>query len=211
MNLKEILHIWLSDTWSLNVEFGVLAVIAFLLVVLISIVRLWPFLRRNTYYETELTIQLGGIGTVKLKSNHEIAQIAHKAWSELITRKAGLPFDADHDVIAEVYDSWYELFGTIRGLIKEIPADQLKDKNTKALTKLLVEALNKGMRPHLTKWQARFRRWYERQIIGDKNLDRPPQDIQKEYPNYAELIEDLVKINQQLVAYTEELRKLFAF
>ncbi|MBI3618968.1 hypothetical protein HY213_02955 [Candidatus Peregrinibacteria bacterium] len=210
MNFKEILHVWLSDTWSLIVEFGVLAVVAFLLIAIILITRLLPFFRRNRYYETELTIQLGGIGTIKLKSNHEIAQIAHKAWSELITRKAGLPFDPEHDVIAEVYDSWYELFGTIRALIKEVPANLLKDRNTKQLTKLLVDALNKGMRPHLTKWQARFRRWYERQIIGDKNLDRPPQDIQKDYPHYAELIEDLVKINKQLVDYTTELQKLFS-
>jgi hypothetical protein len=211
MNIKEILHIWLSDTWSLQAEFGPLAILLFILLALIAIFRIRHLLTRDHYYETELTVQLGGIGTVKLRSNHEIAQIAHKAWSELITRKAGLPFDPEHDVIAEVYDSWYELFGTIRALIKEVPANQLKDRNTKQLTKLLVEALNKGMRPHLTKWQARFRRWYERQIIGDKNLDRPPQDIQKDYPHYAELIEDLVKINQQLVAYTEELRKLFAF
>ena len=42
---------------------------------------------------------------VKLKANIEDKKIAHKIWTELITRKAALPFERDKDVITEVYDS----------------------------------------------------------------------------------------------------------
>tara|TARA_Y100000310_G_C20684535_1_gene818117 strand:- start:3003 stop:3389 length:387 start_codon:yes stop_codon:yes gene_type:complete len=112
------------------------------------------------FEETELNITLGGIGSVKIKPSHEVAQIAHKAWSELITRKAGLQFEPENDVVVEVYNSWYQLFSEMRSLIKEIPASHLKRSETKKLVNLLVDSLNKGMRPHLTKWQAKFRRWY---------------------------------------------------
>ena len=127
----------------------------------------------------------------------------------MITRKAGLLFDPEHDVIAEIYDSWFELFKTTRTLIKEIPAEQIKEKNTKLLVGTLVDILNKGMRPHLTKWQARFRRWYNCQIEQGKT-DASPQDIQKLYPHYKALTEDLIKVNKEMVSYANELKKLFS-
>src|SRR5205807_2700637 len=107
-------------------------------------------------------VQLGGIGTVKIRPSYEDIQVAHQAWIELVTRKAALPFEERNDVIAEVYDSWYALFREMRNLTKTIPAERVRgSKDTQALVRLLVDALNHGLRPHLTKWQARFRRWYE--------------------------------------------------
>jgi hypothetical protein len=57
------------------------------------------------------------------------------------------------------------------------------------------------IRPHLTEWQARFRRWYERE--GDKEADAAvaPQDIQRRYPRYEELKADMEKVNQRLMRY----------
>jgi hypothetical protein len=57
----------------------------------------------------EAEISLGNIGKIKIRPNHEVIQIAHKAWTELVTRKAALPFDQEHDLIIEVYNSWYTL------------------------------------------------------------------------------------------------------
>src|SRR5437773_1730066 len=45
-------------------------------------------------------VALGGIGTVKIRPSYEDIQVAHKAWVELVTRKAALPFQEDHDVIS---------------------------------------------------------------------------------------------------------------
>lgn len=208
MNLKELLHVWLSDNFSLNIEIGILFIavlaIASIIIFIIRISRVKSLI----FNEVELNISLGGIGNVKIKSNHETAQIAHKAWSELITRKAGLQFDPEHDIIFEIYNSWYQLFAEIRTLIKQIPAGHLKNKNTKKLINLLVDSLNKGLRPHLTKWQARFRKWYLAELENEENKNKTPQEIQRTYPHYEDLLSDLLAINQHLVAYTHELKKL---
>ncbi len=87
----------------------------------------------------------------------------------------------------------------------------LHNKNTKILVNLLVDALNKGLRPHLTKWQGRFRRWYENELTKEINKNKTPQEIQKAYPHYDELITDLMVINQQMIVYTNELKKLIKF
>src|SRR5690349_12778333 len=72
--------------------------------------------RGKPYQLIQLDIQLGNIGCVQLRPNWEDIQIAHKIWTELVTRKAAIPIDPDHDVIVEVYDSWYGLFQRIRQL-----------------------------------------------------------------------------------------------
>ena len=64
--------------------------------------------------------------------------------------------------------------------------------------------LNDGLRPHLTKWQARYRKW-EKQASEKEGT---PQDIQKSYPEYVELIEDLRKTNQKMINYKELMYKI---
>lgn len=206
MNWKDIITIYLTDNYSLSIEFGPAILVVVLIIVAILIIKLLTKQNWGLRHDIELNINLGGIGNVRIKPNHELEQIAHKAWTELITRKAGLQFDLEHDVIVEVYNSWYVLFGEIRNLVKEIPAEKIKDENTQKLVNLLVDSLNKGLRPHLTKWQARFRKWYEHET--KEHDDKTPQEIQKMYPLYGDLIQDLVVINQQMVAYTNELKKL---
>lgn len=208
MNWNELLHIWISDHFSLNIEVGIFLVVILAAVAILIFILRWVVNKSLIFSETELNISLGGIGSVKIKPSHEVAQIAHKAWSELITRKAGLQFEPDNDVVVEVYNSWYQLFSEMRSLIKEIPAGYLKKGNTKKLIDILVDSLNKGMRPHLTKWQAKFRRWYEAELKKELNNDKTPQEIQKQYPLYNDMIQDLIFVNQQLVAYTAEIKKL---
>jgi hypothetical protein len=208
MNFKEIIKLYLSDNGTLHLEVGffVLSMVIVWFIILI-LQTIWGKKSLIIKHDIELNITLGGIGGINIKPNHEVSQIAHKAWTELVTRKAGLPFDLDNDVIVEVYNSWYVLFGEIRNLVKQIPTKQIKDENTQKLVDLLVDSLNKGLRPHLTIWQAKFRRWYMNETEG-KNFDKTPQEIQKMYPQYQELVQDLIIINQHLVEYTKEIRKL---
>src|ERR1700682_18198 len=79
---------------------------------------LWD--RKSLFHKYELVklnVQLGNVGSVELRPNNEDVQIAHRIWTELMTRKAAQPIDIEHDVIVEIYDSWYALFGRIRQLI----------------------------------------------------------------------------------------------
>lgn len=63
-----------------------------------------------------------------------------------MTRKVGLLFEEDKDVIVEVYNSWYSLFGIIRDLLKEIEPRK-KDKDLEKLENILVKTLNYGLKP----------------------------------------------------------------
>ncbi len=149
-----------------------------------------------------------GIGNqkLKLKINDDDAQIAYKIWVELSTRKIGIKIDPEKDVIEEVYNSWYQFFGVTRELIKNIPVSKMKRESTREIIELSICILNQGMRPHLTKWQAEFRKWYKQNSKNE--LELSPQEIQRKFPQYDELMKDLTKINEHMVNYCESMKKI---
>lgn len=208
MNGPELLHLHVVD--------GLLVLkvsLWLLLAVLIFVIVLRMFLWKSThslfhkYKVVRLNVQLGNVGSVELQPNNEDVQIAHRIWTELVTRKAAQPIDVEHDVIVEIYDSWYALFGRIRQLISDIPGHMIRnEKSTQELVRIATQTLNNGLRPHLTRWQARFRHWYENCPTDTKA--KYPQDCQKQFPDYALLIEDMKKVNAQLIQYSGELEKI---
>lgn len=114
---------------------------------------------------------------------------------ELSTRNIH-DFDEDNDVIIEIYNSWYQLFGITRLLLEEIPASRIP--YSKELIDLVNSMLNQGLRPHLSKWQAKYRSWYKSHI---ENLEKmTPQEYQKEYPDYEVLLKDLLDTNSKMLS-----------
>ena len=141
-------------------------------------------------------VNLGiGQNTIKFKYNRKDQEIAYKIWVELNTRKIGLEFERDYDVIVEVYNSWYSFFGIARELLKEMPCEILT-----------IQVLNIGLRPHLTQWQAKFRKWYDIECENNKNLS--PQEIQKKYPEYDLLLTDLIKTNENMIYYRNLMKEI---
>lgn len=150
-------------------------------------------------------MQLGiGNNNVKFKINRNNQEIAYKLWVELSTRKIGLEFEPEYDVIIEVYNSWYAFGGTARDLLKEIPVEAI-DKSD-YLIKLTIDVLNKGLRPHLTRWQAKFRQWYK--IERENDCLKPSQELQKEYPQYEELVKDLQETNPKMIYYCSLMKDI---
>lgn len=147
-----------------------------------------------------------GIGNskIKLSYNKKDQEVAYKLWVELSTRKIGIPFDEEHDVIVQVYDSWYEFFKIAREILKEIPAERIPYSNE--LINLSEQVLNEGLRPHLTKWQAEFRMWYEKEVKTSQNLS--PQEIQIKYPKIDLLITDLKNTNKHMIEYKKLMGKI---
>ena len=166
--------------------------------------KILPLLHKNSMYIDEVELGIGTNSKVKIKFSREDREIAYKLWVEMSTRKIILPFDEENDVIVEVYDSWYSFFGIARGLLKDIPVEKLN--SSKQLISVTDRVLNKCLRPHLTKWQARFRKWYNLQL--DSNSDLTPQEIQYTYPHYNELVNELKAINKNIDYYGEVLKKL---
>lgn len=187
------------ESWNIIVvKLNWLAVIILLIVLLVLCIIFKKCMKLvNKYSVTINEVNLGiGNSSIKLSYSKKDQEIAYKLWVELSTRKIGLPFDRENDVIKEVYDSWYDFFKIARELLKEIPLSRIPYSSD--LIQLTEKVLNMGLRPHLTMWQARYRKWYDEAL---KEKSGTPQDIQKLYPEYSTLIEDLLKTNEKMIEY----------
>jgi hypothetical protein len=152
-------------------------------------------------------VELGsGNHKISFRPNNVDRQIAYSIWVELSTRKVGLPIDLDDDVISEVYDSWYAFFGVTREMIKDVPVSKINKDSTTKIINLSIDVLNEGLRPHLTKWQARYRHWYEFRMT--EKADISPQELQKNFPSYEDLSKDLLEVNTRLIAYRRKMYEL---
>ncbi|MDE2078940.1 MAG: hypothetical protein KGI73_00985 [Patescibacteria group bacterium] len=205
--LATLASLTLSHDYSFSLTVNPVAVgILVVLIVIVLAIR-WQWFGRSPNFEID-TAEMGiGSHKISFKPNLRDQEIAYKIWVELSTRKIGLPIDLEHDVISEIYDSWHNFFSITRELIKDIPVNKVKNQSTRKIITLSITLLNKGLRPHLTTWQARFRRWYDRQLENAKD-DVDPQSIQAKYPRFKELKEDMETVNKRLILYREKMHEL---
>ncbi len=192
--------------WGLNIRLGALLLVFVLGAALITLLK---STRRGSWRMTRANFSFAGCGQLEICPEDDVARIAHQAWVELATRKAAIPFDLEHDVVADVYNSWYELFRALRELTKSVPPSSMRSrKDVPVVADVLIKALNQGLRPHLTQWQARFRSWYDAELRSDRAIGKTPQEIQRGFPQYDALIADLVRVNAGLIEFAEELRRI---
>jgi hypothetical protein len=194
---------------SLNIESDwlILAAVSGLLMVTYTVVRYFS----RWFNVHQLEVEISGSPCVKFKveRNYENLFIANRILIELTTRKAAIPIDENNDVIEEVYNSWYIIFGIIREEIKSVPGKYLKDHDpTTALIGLTRKILNEAMRPHLTEHQAKFRNWLEGAKKDPANASISPQELQKKYPDFTSLVASMKIVNTTLTNYSLELDKL---
>ena len=207
----EIIRLFLNQNWDIQIVLSkwLVLLIAGALVIwlLISILKNRG-IGAKSYEINEAIIGIGN-HKIKIKPNYDDMQIAYKLWIELSTRKIRLPIDFKNDVIIEIYNSWYEFFRITRELVKEIPISKVrKNESTQTIVRIAVEVLNEGLRPHLTKWQAKFKKWYTEEIEKEENKGLPPQEIQQKYPKYEKLINEMQEINRKLIEYRKILKEL---
>ena len=159
---------------------------------------------RRRYRASSMTISLPfGLGSVTYETSSDDRMIAWKMYVQLKTRKAALPFDEAHDVVADVYSSLYELFPVARELLSGMRLDDIA--RPKGVAEVILRTLNYGLRPHLTHWNACYRWWWEKQIEARIHDGKTPQQIQQEYPQYKELVNDLKQTNTELLRFSDEL------
>ncbi len=97
-------------------------------------------------------------------------------------------------------------------MIKNIPVTKVRSsETTKELVLISVHILNMELRPHLTRWQARYRRWWNSVVNDPVHKDVPPQQLQRTYPQHAELIAEIKAVNDKLVIYVNHLKKWLAY
>lgn len=177
------------------------------IVVIVSCAATWAirsFFNKRSGRRITLDGVSFGIGEFKceLTCGNEVQEIAYQLWVEMITRKIAIPLEED-DVIIEVYDSWYAAFSAIRELLKTVPGKCLEDASD--LIDITTKVLNEGLRPHLTKWQAKYRAWYD---FESNKSEEPPQDIQKRYPEYEQLLSDMKETNQHMINFAQKMHEI---
>lgn len=206
---REILCVYVGFDPGFSFYVSPLAVAVFFFAVVVFIVRWFcgGFRREFEINEAEFGI---GSHKIRVKPNHVDRQVAYKIWVELSTRKIGIPIDVEDDVVAEVYDSWYGFFSVTRELIKDVPISKFRNSETRKIIKLSIDVLNEGVRPHLTKWQARFRHWYNAAVDDPENRELSPQQIQMKFMAFDELSADLMRVNLALINYKNKLYELLA-
>ena len=143
------------------------------------------------------------IGSITFETTPTDRIIAWKAYVQLVTRKAALPFDDKHDVIEDVYASMYSLFDTSRDLLSNLPPRSFE--NPDGISAILLRVINDGLRPHLTRWQSDFRSWMDIARKNDEFQGMSPVALQKLYPDYQKLVEDLRFTNTELIKLADEL------
>lgn len=195
-----------QKTWGLALQVNLIVALVALVAVAVAGV-IWHRWIRSKVADYQLDEGSLGIGsaTVKIKPNHTDRQVAYQIWVELSTRKIGLDIDPDHDVINEIYDSWHAFFGVTRELVKSVPVNKATNPSTKEIIDISIALLNLGLRPHLTRWQARFRRWYNRAM---ENTEEEPQAVQRKFPDYEALVGDMLAVNGKLRAYRSAMHQL---
>ena len=208
--IKEIVRLTFdSSKPALIIESDWLILGIILAVILIAYFITRIFSKRVNWREMEIEISGSPKLKFKVERNDDNLYIANRIYIELTTRKAAIPIDENNDVLEEVYDSWYKLFGIIRDEIKSVPGKYLKDHDpTSALIGITRKILNDAMRPHLTEYQAKFRKWLEIAKQDAANKDLSPQDLQKKYQDFANLVASMKLVNQILINYAGELDKL---
>lgn len=206
----DIIKLYLDDNWNL-----VLSMHWILYSILIITIAFWIYkiFKNKLMFHKNIEIDSAEIGLqgqkIKIKPNYTNTDIAYKIWVELNTRKIGLKIDFENDVIIEIYKSWYQFFGITRELIKGLPATKIRnDKSSKELIEISTKILNEGLRPHLTSWQAKFHKWYDTEILKDENKHLTPQQIQKNYKEFEDLKNDMIRINNNLINYKNSVYKL---
>lgn len=207
--MGKLIELTVGENLAVNFFVNGWVTVAVLLILVMVVV--WQVLQYRGHFKSfEIDQAEIGIGQQKFKlaPNDTDRQIAYKIWVELSTRKIGLAIDLEYDVVEEVYDSWHTFFGITRELIKDVPVRKFRRPATEKIVGMSIEVLNEGLRPHLTKWQARFRRWYERQAKQEDFALKTPQEIQQEFPAFKELSEDLLLVNRKLMAYRAKMRQL---
>jgi hypothetical protein len=201
-------------TFSLHFNIWVLLLLTFLFFIIRWIIK---YYRNNKSIDKDIIpikikYKIGGAEIeYQIVRNYQNVEIAYKIYIELITRKAAIEIEKDKDVIIEVYNSWYSLFQITRDELKSLNGKLLKDnKTSKELIRLLTDILNKGLRPHLTEYQAKFRKWYSEELEDASNKGKTPQQIQLTYSDFNKLMDSMSEVNKILIDYSELLLRIIS-
>ena len=112
----DIFTVKIEEFQNLVVSINWIAVVVLLILIFLASKFISWIYKKTVFKTIQIDEAVIGIGNsyVTIKYDGRIREIAYKIWIELSTRKIGLEFEEDYDVISEVYASWYSAFQIIR-------------------------------------------------------------------------------------------------
>ena len=133
-------------------------------------------------------------------------QLAYTFFMDMTNRKVALPIDWKDDTLSDVYASWKRFFDNSVSLLKNFPVEQATE--SRPIIHLLQEILHQVLRPHLTRWQAAYRRWYETNHTRKELRNLRPQEVQRHFPDFAALRNDFEATQGKVRNYAQRLEGL---
>lgn len=134
---------------ALHLTFQADTIVVIALVIIATVILLSRFIGSPWHFWKSFEINEAefGFGNQKVKISPNVVdqQIAYKIWVELSTRKIGIPIDTKNDVIYEIYESWFNFFSVTRELIKDVPVQKFRRKDTEQIVRLSIDVLNQGI------------------------------------------------------------------
>lgn len=142
-----------------------------------------------------LDLKVPGIGGVTGTWEPDESEVS-AAWElyvEMVTRTPLGGFSSHEGSLREALNSIYSLFDTTRGTLRKYGPGAARPKNGRDLSfgYLAVSMLNLVLRPLLTEWHAKLRRW---------ERDNPHLD-EREWEERSEFLNALRETREQLRQY----------
>jgi hypothetical protein len=145
---------------------------------------------------SEMTLNLPQFGEMKFAINLEYRRVAWKLFVETLTRISTQPLGTEDGSLREALTSLYSLFGATRELLKNMPPSKAASKITVEL--LAIRMLNQEIRPFLSKWHVRLKRFEAVQ----------PSAEESGWPQNEECRRELERLRTSLMGYTKAFGRL---
>lgn len=145
---------------------------------------------------SEVTLSLPEFAQMKFAINLEYRRVAWKLFVETLTRVATQPLGLEDGSLREALTSLYGLFGAARDLLKNMPPSKPTSKATVEM--LAVKMLNQEIRPFLSKWHVRLKKFETTRPDATESEWRENDDCRKE----------LESVRNRLISYTKAFGQL---
>lgn len=170
-----------------------LPVIIFLIILIV-----YEVLNKKLVFRVE-KLNLGGLNIIFDNPNKIFIQ---QVKNFLNTKRTLFKLDTSKDNFYETIDSYYSVYNFLREEIKVFDSKSSKECMSYVAANKMIQALNIFLTTH----QNNFKRWYE--YVTDKNKDinynRDIDEIQKEYRNYTQMVDDFKKLNKTFCSVATE-------
>jgi hypothetical protein len=146
---------------------------------------------------SEMTLNLPQFGEMKFAINLEYRRVAWKLFVETLTRVSTQPLGTEDGSLREALTSIYSLFNATRELLKNMPPSKPASRVTVEM--LAVRMLNQEIRPFLSKWHVRLKKFEATRGLGIE---------ESEWSQNEECRKDLEALRSRLMSYAKAFGEL---